>query len=784
MATEIAGRQGPKNGPVAVPRPSDEELTSFSTGLRSLTSFLVERSAWARKVGLDTFLGKRNVSEALGYLDLITPIEYRVRYERGGLAGRIVDVYPTATWRGGIDIYEDEDPDNDTKFELDVKELMERLKLWSKFKRADRQCGLGQYSVILLGAAGSWETELPKSTKGSKGLLYVTPFSQEDATIDTYDENPQSERFGQPLGYKLNRKRVKGPTDRPVHWSRCIHLVEDPLDDELCGQPRLQRPWNRLDDLEKVIGGGSEAFWIRATQGLHIDIDKDMKFDPKSEEAKSFAKMIEEYAHKLTRIIRTRGAKVTSLGSDVADFSAQADAIVTQIAGMIAVPKRILTGSEMGQLASGQDRDNWDTQVADRRTSHAEPVVVRPFFDRLIDYGYVAKPVEYYVGWPETANMTETERAEGAKAWAATNQTNIEPVFTSDEIRDHWYDMEPLNPDDLLDPTLLQDPALMTPDPNAVVDPNADPNAQQPPLQRAATLNSLQRAIDRHTTALRKDISRAGRMARESVQLSEIEAGIRAHDLARVNIAVFPALTVYEQQLAGLQGRLRSALADAGNIALRHLPRRNVTTAAAGPKPIETLSFEVTNADAVGWARQEAARLITSISSDARDAISGVIEKAINEGIPPRQAATLIRSSVGLTSQQSEAVANLYGRIVVSKGKTILAGKTRIHVPSNGASPELLDRATSAYANRLLRQRTETIAQHEILEAANQGQRQAWRQAEQKGLIGKDQLKTLIQVDPCVKCASMSGEVVGINEDFSDGLPPFHVRCQCLEGLI
>jgi hypothetical protein len=161
----------------------------------------------------------------------------------------------------------------------------------------------------------------------------------------------------------------------------------------------------------------------------------------------SLKEQSEDYKHQITRWLRTRGVKVETLGSDVANFANPVDAIVTLIAGAKAIPKRILTGSEMGELASSQDRDNWRDQVDGRRMQYAGPYIVRPLVDRLIAYGYLPKPSagDYEVRWPGIQTLTEAERVEGAKGWSAVNATQGDVVFTSEEIRDKWAGFAPLD---------------------------------------------------------------------------------------------------------------------------------------------------------------------------------------------------------------------------------------------------------------------------------------------------------------------------------------------------
>lgn len=409
----------------------------------SMASAVVERIQWLREHGI-SFGGDRDLYAALGYERKLTAKNYKERYARGGIAGRIVDAYPNATWRRDdtiiSEVFEEDDPDTITEFERAWQDLQRRLKIWSMFQRVDKLSGQGRYAVLLLGAPGVLTTELPKGKPES--LMYLAAFSEEDAGIETYETNSNSERFGLPVTYTLKRADLsttgvskQGGLSVSVHWTRVIHVAENLQDNDIFGKPRLERVWNLIDDLEKVTGGGAEAFWLRANQGMQINIDKDAEFEPEDEAA--LAAEVDEYAHNQRRVMRTRAVDVKTLGSDVADFLNPADAIITQIAGALAIPKRILTGSEMGELASSQDADNWNTQVHDRRTGYAGPSIVHPFVDRLIRYGYLPTPKQYEVHWPPKQNPTEAETVALAKMTAEINgQFGGKVVIQPNEIRE------------------------------------------------------------------------------------------------------------------------------------------------------------------------------------------------------------------------------------------------------------------------------------------------------------------------------------------------------------
>jgi hypothetical protein len=413
--------------------------------LRALISPLMQRWNLANLAGV-TFGDKRDLYAALGYRRQLVPSDYRARYLRNGIAARIIDVLPQETWRGGGELVEDEDPETITELEEAWDALEQRLSMWSAFQRADILAGLGRYSVLLIGAPGEMSDPLPRGT-GQEDVLYVTPFAEEDALIDTLVTDTTNPRFGLPEFYQLKRtyNSIQTPAQqfgRGVHWTRVLHISDGNLDDMVYGIPRLERVWNLLDDLEKVTGAGAEAFWLRAHQGYQFDLDKELELTPEAEAA--LKDETDEFAHGLKRMVRTRGVKMTTLGSDVADFKGPAGAILEQISAAIGIPQRVLLGSERGELASSQDQSSWDDQIHDRREAFAAPRIVRPFVARLAEFGYLPQVDEYEVRWPEIKNVDEAQRVDMAQKLATMNKSMGAIVITPDEIRDRVLELPPL----------------------------------------------------------------------------------------------------------------------------------------------------------------------------------------------------------------------------------------------------------------------------------------------------------------------------------------------------
>lgn len=464
----------------ASPTPPSVSISSSDlSSLLSAASSLADRVQWASRMGLDSFGGQRDLYAALGYKRTLTLQDYRERYERGGIASRIVEFLPEITWSGEVAVQEVEDPATVTEFEEDVLSLLsqEDLNLQKTFQAADILCGLGYYSVILIGGPGELNTELPRLS-GPDSLLYLQPYSQEQATITKLDENRQSRRFGLAEAYKVDLGSVpSGITStsltssylgqKDVHWSRIIHVTKKSLFNRLYGRPVLQPVWNDLDNLYKLIGGGSETAWNIMSLPTLFSIDKDVVFPSEQmmeAQLKEFKESIERLRHKLEPYAYGRGVTADVIGNKggLPQFGPDADAVMDQIAGTLGYPKRVLIGNEAGYRASEQDVNMINNRKDEHIRDCAEPTL-RQFLNRMIKYGGVRSPAAakgnrkgkgisiskpYKIIWAKEEELTEEKKASVVNVLATANKNQVEAdgtlILSSNEIRDQIYGKKPL----------------------------------------------------------------------------------------------------------------------------------------------------------------------------------------------------------------------------------------------------------------------------------------------------------------------------------------------------
>jgi len=386
------------------------------------------RMELARQFGQTAYQQERDYYEALGYNPSPKFIDYLNRYERQDIAGRIVDLPPRDTWKRPPAVTED--GNEETEFVKAWEDLADRLHIWSMLSRADRLSGIGQYGVLLLGIKGQNADGNPLALsepveedglQNERDILYLRPFSEGKATIATWENDTGSERYGLPEMYSIKLQDDKG--DTKVHWSRVLHLADGKLDSEVYGTPRLIRVYNRLDDLMKIIGGAAEAAWLQMRPGTLFTNKDGYQIPQDSDAVGDRLEEIRRYAHDPLRMLFMEGIAAQQIGpSEVPAIGPLFDCYIALIAAASDIPQRVLIGSAMGELAAAQeDMRQWAGTIAERQSNYAEPEILRPFIDRLIDFGALPRPANgYTIGtqtqdgsyrWPPLVEMTEGELA-------------------------------------------------------------------------------------------------------------------------------------------------------------------------------------------------------------------------------------------------------------------------------------------------------------------------------------------------------------------------------------
>lgn len=381
--------------------------------------------------------GRRNLYDVFGYSWNPTYDQRFFKYLRQDVAARVVDAPAAALWTNPPQVTSTSQEWNDL-----WEDLIARMNLFSNIERTDKLAGIGRFALLLIGYNDAGSLDQPVNTRAitqkTQKILYLQPYSERTVTIKSYNLNPRSEGFMRPEIYTIqpmseyiigfdgrgSKGSGKSLASFDVHASRVVHIAENILENGVFGSPRMERVYNILDDILKVTGGSAETFWLTANRGLHIDIDKDLEMD--SDDEANLSDEVDEYSNQLRRVLRTRGTKVTSLGSDTPDPTGTFKVLISVLSGATGIPNRILIGAEAGQLASEQDRANWADRVDERRASWGNPYVLFPLIKGLTHAGYLPGDplMEITVEWPTSFKMSPLEKAQ-TSAQHARSATNF-----------------------------------------------------------------------------------------------------------------------------------------------------------------------------------------------------------------------------------------------------------------------------------------------------------------------------------------------------------------------
>lgn len=379
------------------------------------------RMEFAKKAGMfGQFGGHRQIREIAGYTTTPSFENYLEAYNYQDVAARVIETYPDHTWITAPEVYEVEDSTN-TRFEDDWNDLVRERQVVAHLRRLDILAGIGRFGLLVIGVDDNQSLEHPLTPIRKKhNIVYMRAYMEGEVEIREWETNTQSSRYMLPTLYKITpveklNPRETGDGSFLVHHSRTIHFADHAMNGTVYGIPRLQRVFDRMTDILKIVAGSGEMFWRGAYQGFSFEADADANLTP--EERKAMTQEIQNYFMGLDRAMLLTGVKTNPLNPSIASPKDHLDAQLTIIAIASRIPRRILTGSEMGKLASIQDAENWAQQIRIRRTNIAEPDILRPFVSFCIR-NRIVSPLQdnnrFHIYWPNLEIPTDKDTSESA----------------------------------------------------------------------------------------------------------------------------------------------------------------------------------------------------------------------------------------------------------------------------------------------------------------------------------------------------------------------------------
>lgn len=205
---------------------------------------------------------------------------------------------------------------------------------------------------------------------------------------------------------------------------------------------------------------------------------------------------------------------------------------------------------------------------------------------------------------------------------------------------------------------------------------------------------------------------------------------------------------------------------------------------ASATKPVTNFTihtlFNLTDQNAIDWARTESSQLIVNIQAEVRSNIQTLVGNAMSGQYNSQQLAHQIAQIIPLHTQWANAV--------VTRQQNLLDTFLKNGMSLTDAQ-EKSQSMSDAYAARLTRTRAMTIARTESAMAAGQGRMNAWNTLITQGILAPDAQKIWLTAEDevvCPICEPLDQQTAGINDEFAFGglTIPAHPSCRCDVALL
>ena len=261
--------------------------------------------------------------------------------------------------------------------------------------------------------------------------------------------------------------------------------------------------------------------------------------------------------------------------------------------------------------------------------------------------------------------------------------------------------------------------------------------AKRPPWKKTRTYNRLFALSNAMANGVGVDLFRGLRKFKSQVAPEEVYQAWKTRDYSKIlNSVPWGNLP---QHLEPAAKKIQAGMAKSASFNLKELPANTQ----------ENLRFSMNNPRIRDYVGKRTGQLVVNIQQDTQRVIQNAVARSFTEALTPREVAGIIRGSIGLYPQQETALYN-YRKGLVAEGTYTDAR---------------IDSLVSAYEDRLLNQRSMTIARTETRLATNVGQQSVWEQASQSGFLPPKTTRVwIVDGNPCDVCLPMDGVETGLYE--------------------
>lgn len=387
-----------------------------------------------------------------GYTPELTFDDMLRAYSRGGAGHGAVHRLLDKCWQEWPRIKQPA-ADKETPWEKKVGQVLASINAWQKLRDFDRRNMVGRYAGLIYRVRDGGKA-LREPLALATELVDLVPVYENQLKVVSWDDNPESETFGQPTmwQYRTRRPNAASTQSAPEQWanvhpSRVQILAEGTVGHFEDGVPMLEAGFNSLVDLEKITGGSGESFLKNSARSLTINFDPTaspqvITQNPDgSAGSKTVHEVVTEQVDNLNRNIDsalvTQGATAGTLQTSISDPRGPFEIAACTFAASVQIPYTVLFGQQTGRLASDEDKADMVARCKSRQRNELTPMLVQ-FVKRMQAAGII-EAGEFEIEWPPLDAPGDADKMAIAKQMADVNLANFNAgqpaAFDGNEIR-------------------------------------------------------------------------------------------------------------------------------------------------------------------------------------------------------------------------------------------------------------------------------------------------------------------------------------------------------------
>ena len=366
------------------------------------------------RLGLPEASDPAKLAERLKYPETLHPKDLRVLYDRNLLASALVNARVDASWGDASTFLVDDEEDEQ------LNAIARESRVLDALQRADLRSEVTTWSIFIPGASGE-----------------PAVWGADEAVIEERDQDGMPRAYSVAPSGLSDEEREK--QKRIVRANQVAHVCDPRYSASvLTSNPRIVAGYNRLFDLERIMGGGAFAIFQAGFPQYHFMFEG---VEPTEKELNELKQQMDEFADAVRKVLTTtEGVSMDTVNVNVPSVSPALREYLVHIVAGFGVPMSEFTGEALVAHSASVNLTTWHKRMNRRRSRMILPRVVEPCLARFIE----VRGIDYDISRLQDVTLDWTEHGDTPTTSDLTAQSNAIISAVREGIADTAWALEQL----------------------------------------------------------------------------------------------------------------------------------------------------------------------------------------------------------------------------------------------------------------------------------------------------------------------------------------------------